>query len=354
MRKMKQVAALVLAVGMVLTACSGGGKQAPAKEASPAQEAASAGEKIKLKITTTQNPNQQMGVGLSMLTENLKAELGDRIEIQGYDSAQLYTGSEEITACEQGDIQMFFGVGGTMETVSKSVMAVKLPYLFPDASTAYKVLEDPEINKMLYGKLEESGLRLIGLFGAGSSAVANNKHPITKPADFVGLKMRAPGTMEAMNLAALGASSLTTPSEETYSSVQQGVIDGMITPTSVFLARNFNEVQNYLTNPGLMALTIGYLVCNEQWLTSLPQEDQDKIMAAVDKTIEQMRIDIEEETTSFFDQCREADVEVYEMNEEEIAAMKEALLPVYDQMAEEVGQEVIDALTAKVEEVTAQ
>lgn len=358
MRKTKRLAALALAAAMALTACSGGGQSGMAsgdkKEAAGEKQTAASdsGETINIKITTTQNPNQQMGKGMALLIENLEKELGDRVKVDGYDSAQLYTGAEEITACEHGDIQMFFGTGGVMETVSKSVMVVKLPYLFPDTDTAYSVLEDPQIHEMIYGKLTDSGLHLIGLFNSGISMIANNKHVIDSPDDFKGLKMRAPGTMEAMNLAQLGASSITTPAEETYSSVQQGVIDGMVTPTSVFLARNFNEVQDYVTNPGMMALTIGYLVCNQEWLDSLPEDVREKVLKATEDTITQMRADIQKDTDQIFEKCGELGCDVYAMTPDDITAMKAALEPVYGKMAEEVGQDVIDAVKAKVEEVS--
>ena len=357
MRKMKRVAALALVSIMVLSACSGGGQsntaaEQPAAKTKQETSASKSEETISIKVTTTQNPNQQMGKGMALLEENLKKELGDGVKVDGYDSAQLYTGAEEITACEHGDIQMFFGTGGVMETVSKSVMVVKLPYLFPDTETAYEVLEDPQINSMIYGKLDDSGLKLLGMFNSGISMAANNKHAIKSPGDFKGLKMRAPGTMEAMNLAQLGASSITTPAEETYSSVQQGGIDGMVTPTSVFLARNFNEVQDYVTNPGMMALTIGYLVCNEEWLESLPEDVKAKVLKAVDSTVEQMRIDIQKDTDQIFEKCAELGCVVYTMTPDDIEAMKSALEPVYDKMAEEVGRDVIDAVKAKVDEVT--
>lgn len=358
MKKTKRIAALALAAAMVLSACSNGGQSGMAsvekKEAAGEQQAAASdsGKTINIKITTTQNPNQQMGKGMALLIQNLEKELGDRVKVDGYDSAQLYTGAEEITACEHGDIQMFFGTGGVMETVSKSVMVVKLPYLFPDTETAYRVLEDPQINEMIYGKLTESGLHLMGLFNSGISMIANNKHVIDSPDDFKGLKMRAPGTMEAMNLAQLGASSITTPAEETYSSVQQGVIDGMVTPTSVFLARNFNEVQDYVTNPGMMALTIGYLVCNQEWLDSLPEDVREKVLKAAADTVAQMRTDIQKDTDQIFEKCAELGCEVYTMTPEDITAMKNALEPVYAKMAEEVGKDVIDAVQAKVEEAS--
>lgn len=358
MKKTKRIAALALAAAMVLSACSNGGQSGMAsvekKEAAGEQQAAASdsGKTINIKITTTQNPNQQMGKGMALLIQNLEKELGDRVKVDGYDSAQLYTGAEEITACEHGDIQMFFGTGGVMETVSKSVMVVKLPYLFPDTETAYRVLEDPQINEMIYGKLTESGLHLMGLFNSGISMIANNKHVIDSPDDFKGLKMRAPGTMEAMNLAQLGASSITTPAEETYSSVQQGVIDGMVTPTSVFLARNFNEVQDYVTNPGMMALTIGYLVCNQEWLDSLPEDVREKVLKAAADTVAQMRTDIQKDTDQIFEKCAELGCEVYTMTQEDITAMKNALEPVYAKMAEEVGKDVIDAVQAKVEEAS--
>lgn len=205
---------------------------------------------------------------------------------------------------------------------------------------------------MIYGKLTESGLHLMGLFNSGISMIANNKHVIDSPDDFKGLKMRAPGTMEAMNLAQLGASSITTPAEETYSSVQQGVIDGMVTPTSVFLARNFNEVQDYVTNPGMMALTIGYLVCNQEWLDSLPEDVREKVLKAAADTVAQMRTDIQKDTDQIFEKCAELGCEVYTMTPEDITAMKNALEPVYAKMAEEVGKDVIDAVQAKVEEAS--
>lgn len=358
MKKRKRFMGFTATAVMFLSACSGGGgaaaqaaKGEDGKAPQPAAEAGS-GDIIKIKVTTTQNPNQQMGKGMALLIENLEKEFGNRVQVDGYDSAQLYTGAEEITACEHGDIQMFFGTGGVMETVSKSVMVVKLPYLFPDADTAYEALEDPEINELVYGKLKESGLYLAGYFNSGISMIANNKHAITSPDDFKGLKMSAPGTMEAMNLAELGASSITTPAEETYSSVQQGGIDGMVTPTSVFLARNFNEVQNHVTNPGMMALTIGYLVCNQQWLDSLAEEDRAKVLKAVDDTITQMRIDIQKDTDQIFEKCAESGCEVYNMTAEDIGLMKTALEPVYEKMASEAGAEVIDAVRTKVEEIS--
>ena len=86
MRKMKRVAALALVSIMVLSACSGGGQsntaaEQPAAKTKQETSASKSEETISIKVTTTQNPNQQMGKGMALLEENLKKELGDGVKV---------------------------------------------------------------------------------------------------------------------------------------------------------------------------------------------------------------------------------------------------------------------------------
>ena len=356
-KKLSALVTLVLIAAMCLTAC--GSPQSNTDRTAGTDSTGSApafdGKPITIKMTTTQNSNQQMGKGIALLADKLNAALGNRVNVMVYDSAQLYTGTEEIQACQAGDIQVYFGTGGTQETVSSELMAIKAPYLFPSTDVAYSVLSDETIYNHLFGAFNDDGLSILGFYGAGISIIANKVHPLTAPADFAGLKMRAPGTMDTLNLNALGAAAITTPAEDTYSSVQTGVIDGMITPSSVFIARKFYEVQPYVTNPGMLSFTIDYIICNSEWLNSLPDDVHEAFVQAVNETVDELRAGIETDTNNFFTACEEKGCEVYNMSEDEISVMKDTLSGVYAQLVAGgyVSQETIDLMQAKVAELSA-
>ncbi|MDR1319448.1 MAG: TRAP transporter substrate-binding protein [Treponema sp.] len=306
--------------------------------------AASSGDRrtpIVIKVSTVQLPTQQMGIGLKQLEDNIKKELGDWVDFRGYDSAQLYSGAEELEAVGRGEVQMVFAIGGAMETISNRIQIVKLPWLFPSLATAYKVLDDGETGRQIFAPVDQAGMAVLGLFSSGSATVANNKRPLRVPADFRGLKMRAPGKMDTLNINSLGANAVVTPSEETYSAVQQGVIDGMSTPSTVFVPRRFYEVQKYVTNSDNMSMQIGYLVGNKSWYNGLPAEFRAGLDRAIDATITQMRRDVEEQDAELYARMAQEGCEVHNLTDNEKAQWKAASEAVYVEMERELGADLI-------------
>jgi C4-dicarboxylate-binding protein DctP len=317
----------VLSAGMVF---AGGG-----------QQGSSAGGPLVIKVSTVQLPTQQMGIGLKQLEENIRKELGDKIDFRGYDSAQLYSGAEELEAVGRGEVEMVFAIGGAMETISNKIQIVKLPWLFPSLATAYKVLDNGETGKQIFAPVDQAGMVVLGLFSSGSATVANNKHPLRVPADFRGLKMRAPGKMDTLNINSLGANAVVTPSEETYSAVQQGVIDGMSTPSTVFVPRRFYEVQKYVTNSDNMSMQIGYLVGNKAWYNGLSPDLKAGLDRAINATIAQMRKDVEEQDTQLYARMAQEGCEVHNLTDAEKAQWKAASTAVYTEMERELGADLI-------------
>ncbi|MDR1248709.1 MAG: TRAP transporter substrate-binding protein [Treponema sp.] len=314
--------------------------------------AAAAGRSaITLKVSTVQLPTQQMGIGLKLFQENAKKELGDRIDFRAYDSAQLYAAAEELEAVSRGEIQMCFAIGGSMETISQKIQVVKLPWLFPNLRTAYYVLDEGETGKQIFAPVEQAGMTVLGLFSSGSATVANNKRPLKVPADFVGLKMRAPGKMDSLNINSLGANAVVTPSEETYSAIQQGVVDGMSTPSTVFVPRRYYEIQKYVTNSDNMSMQIGYLVGNKQWFEGLPADFRQGLEKAIDDTISQMRRDVEEEDAQLYARMASEGCEVHNLTDEEKAQWKKASESVYVAMTSDLGADLIQLARSEAETV---
>ena len=57
-----------------------------------------AANKIQIKFTTIQMPKQQMGKAALTLAKWVKKDLGDKVDMKVFTSAQLYRGKEELEA----------------------------------------------------------------------------------------------------------------------------------------------------------------------------------------------------------------------------------------------------------------
>ncbi len=133
--------------------------------------------------------------------------------------------------------------------------------------------------------------------------------PIRTLADLKGKKIRAQGVVETDFTRAIGASPVTLAWEETYTALQQGVIDGFwVTDSSLFNAR-LHEVVKYGWDVGLGGAT-GFLVVNRSAFEGLSPDLQkivretareagERIWARVDTDIKEYRIRLKKAGMTF-------------------------------------------------------
>jgi len=312
---------------------------------------APAADKITIKLTTVQMPKQQMGKGAQQLATIVKKELGEKVEIKVYPSAQLYGGKEEIEALMRGEIEMCFPIGSQLENVDPALQLFKLPFIFPSAHVAYKVL-DSDIGTALMKKVLDRNILSLGIFTSGNVLFANSKRPLLMPEDFKGLKMRSFGRMGKDTLQALGATAVVTASEETFSALQQGVIDGMSTPNSVYLLRKYNTVQKYVTDGGMVNFTNGYLLANAKFWNGLPGDVRTPLKAIIDKVIADMRKEMDEENIKINERIKKTGNELFILTPEQVAAWEKALQVVYTKYGPEIGEDMIKKVQDRVKELS--
>lgn len=296
---------------------------------------------IDIKITTVQMKHQQMGVGIDRLAKYAQEKLKDKVRVRTYPAAQLYTGQEEIQALIKGEVQMAYVIASSMDLVHPSMELWKLPYLFPDIETGYKVMDGP-VGKKAFSNVAAKGITILGSVSSGTVVVSNSRHPIRKVEDFKGLKMRSFGPMGATTLRALGAMAVVTASEETYTALQQGVIDGATTPASVFLARKYFDIQKYVTNAGMMNATFIYLAVNNEWWNGLPADVRSGLSEAIQRLVKEQRQEIIVQDEKIFDQIREKGCEVTVLTPAQQETWKAALQPVYTEFGPKIGSELVE------------
>jgi hypothetical protein len=76
---------------------------------------------VKIKVTTVQLDNQQMGKGIALFKQLVDERLAGKVELMTYTGGQLYSNAEELEAIKNGDIEMCFAVGSTMTTLDPTM-----------------------------------------------------------------------------------------------------------------------------------------------------------------------------------------------------------------------------------------
>ena len=197
--------------------------------------------------------------------------------------------------------------------------------------------------------VEKKGITFLGSVSSGTNIVFNSKRPVINAEDFKGLKLRSYGPMGASCLKGLGAMSIVTASEETYSALQQGVIDGGITPISVYMVRKYYEVSKYLTNPHMLNASFGFLLASYDWWEKLPSDIKAGLTKVVDRLMKEQRKEMDEQEASLFQEAAAKGIQVHVQTPAEEAQWKKALQPVYTEFVPMIGPDIVKETQQAVE-----
>jgi C4-dicarboxylate-binding protein DctP len=306
---------------------------------------------VDIKITTVQLRQQQMGVGIERFAKYAQETLKDKVRVRTYPAAQLYTGQEETQAVIKGEIQMAYVIASSMDLLHPSMELWKLPYLFPDIETSYKVMDGP-VGKKAFANVEVKGTKIVGSVSSGTVIVSNSKRPLRNVEDFKGLKMRSFGPMGATTLKGLGAMAVVTASEETYTALQTGVIDGATTPAGVFYARKYYDVQKFATNAGMLNATFGFMIANTDWWNGLAPDVRNGLSEVISRLMKEQRAEILDEEKKVFSQVAAKGVQVITLTPAEEASWKKALQLVYQEFGPKIGSDLVKEAQSEAERLS--
>ncbi len=286
----------------------------------------------------------------SLATEHFKklAEeyTNGRVKIELYPNSQLYKDKEELEALQLGAVQMLapsvskFGPLGI-----KAFEVFDLPYIFAGYDDLAKVTEG-EVGRDLLNRLESKGLVGLAYWNNGFKILSANA-PLLGPDDVLGLKMRiqASKVIEAQ-MWALGALPQVMAFSEAYQALSSGVVDGTEnTPANMYNQKMF-EVQKHatLTNHGYLGYAV---ISNAKFWKGLPPDIRAALERAIAETTPVANKLARDENDSAMAEMKASGRTVFhEPTPEEMAAWRNALLPVHDEMANRVGRDLIDRIYA--------
>ncbi|RBW47963.1 C4-dicarboxylate ABC transporter substrate-binding protein [Psychromonas sp. B3M02] len=275
--------------------------------------------------------------------KEVEARTNGDIKINIFPQGQLGNDKQMIDGTRSGILDFsMVGVNNYSGFLPESA-AFTLPFIFPNRETAYKVL-DGAPGKEVLTSMEKLGVKGLGYPESGYRNVTNNRQPIRKPEDLVGLQMRV-NSSKALNdmFNELKANPQQIPVAELYSALETGVVDAQDHPIGVTLSFKFYEVQKYLslTQHAYSPLV---LTMNLKKFNKLSAENQKIILDVSKEAVDmQRKLSIAKEDEMI------AELESHGMKvnrDVDSDAFLEAIKPVWASFIEENGDSMIKKIEA--------
>lgn len=246
------------------------------------------GESHTIKFGNVISEGDTQNQGYNLFAELVSERTDGRITVEIYPNSQLGGEREMVEATQFGDIEMTAPSVGVLANFDKSLEVFDFPFIFEDADTAHEVLDSELGDEMLAG-LEETGLVGLGWGENGFRNLAMVDQTVITPDEMEGVKLR---TMQVPKHIAywesIGASPTPLPFPEVFTSLQQGVVDGVENPYELLYSARLTEPANQLTETQHI-YDPEVILISKDFFEGLSDEDQEIIQDAADEAIAKIR-----------------------------------------------------------------
>ncbi len=283
-------------------------------------------QEVVIQIGYENHPGEPLDLGCNEWKRLVEEESGGAMTIELYPSSQLGSKNDIIDQMLAGDSVVTLADGAFYADRGVPDFSILFaPYLFTSWDDCWKLVASPWYAEQSK-KLEEKGLKLLT-----SNWVYGDRHtlttrPVRSVADLKGMKIRVPNNlMQIAGFEVLGASATPLPLGDVYTSLQQGVIDGLENPIPVLYNGKFQEVAKYLTLDGHVK-NFTTFVCGTLFFDSLTPEQQRILMECGDRAGVFNNNIVAKSTEELTAKFKAEGVEVIAVDVEEF---KKAALPLY-------------------------
>jgi len=342
---MKKLLSVVLAVVVAasLAAC-GGSKQAEAP-------AASSDEVFELKLAGSMPVDAPSSLGMEEVKRICEEKSNGRLKITTYPANQLGDATNVFEDIMAGNVDM--GCFFTSNSYDVRLAVNSLPYLVTNAEEAKKVYSPGSHYFKAYGDLfTPLNVKLLGIHGDGFVGLLYTKMPegykdvLAKKT----LMMRMAATdayriaLEQMNYP-----TVTISFSDLYTALQTGVCDGAIGLTPVSAEASFAELIKYWVPQRIFIDPLDYVISLDTW-NKLPADLQTILQDAVTEVTNKQFDNMDALDQAALDKLVAGGTEILPLSDDEFAAyVKKVREDGWAEMAELVGQEIIDEIKKDIQ-----
>ena len=192
--------------------------------------------------------SSQHAFGLKFV-EQLEAKTDGKYTGKLFMNSQL--GSEQDTVVEAGLGTLDFSILAinNVTPFSPRVGVFTLPYVIQSLEEAELLTQGEVGAELVENTVEDAGVRIVGWAYTGFRVLTNSKQPVKTLEDLQQIIVRVPKNEIMIDTyKAWGGNPTPMAWSETFTALQQGVVDGQDNPYVTVDAMKFDTVQKYVTN----------------------------------------------------------------------------------------------------------
>ena len=305
-----------------------------------------------MKVNHVASANTPVQVCLEVMEGYMERMSSNRYDVQIYPAAQLGNFRQSVEAVQLGSLELSFTTGGGISNLFGPIQAFDIPYLLKNDRVVNKVMEDPQLNKLLGDDILEAlqTVRMVGMTGNhGWRSFFIDKGPTTNlPADWEGKKIRTIESPISMALARAGGLSPTPiPWQELYTSLATGIVYGTKNSLMDIISMDFQQYLKYLFRDQHTYIMFFWWM-HDPYLQGLPPELQTIFVDGMDRLKATCTGHFEVYTLPFYKQFAEAGGEIYVPTAEQRKFLLKGQVAVEKWFTDQFGSEYPDAIRAAV------
>ena len=289
---------------------------------------AAAEKPINLKFAYWMSTKHSLHSVFEKYAQEVKELTNGRVEITLYPGGALGGPRQQWDMAVGGIADISFFMPGYTAGRFPLTSVFDLPLLLGGSSTVNTAIAQGVFEK--YIEPEYKDAKMLFFFVSEPFTFHTSKKQIKSMADIKGLKFRTSGAVQSAMVKGLGGSPVTLPITEVYTSLEKGVIDGVVTAFTAMLGYKLWDVVDNSIHAGLTATPMAVAMNKKTW-NSLPPDVQ-KILDGL-----KMRYAFECATKYDGDVGKSLSIgkskgkSIYTISPAELAKWDKAFVPVYDQ-----------------------
>ncbi|WP_027857909.1 TRAP transporter substrate-binding protein [Marinobacterium jannaschii] len=227
----------------------------------------------------------QEALGLKF-SELLEQKTGGKHKAKLFLNGQLGSEQDTVNDAALGTLDFSILASNNLAPFSPTVGILSLPYIFENLEQAEKTVKGSVAEELTKNTIRDAGVRILGWTFSGFRVLSNSKKPIQKLDDLQGVVVRVPKNEIMIDTYKSWGNNPTPMAwSETFTALQQGVVDGQDTPYTTIYAMKFGEVQKYITDLHYLFL-LEPLIISESLFQDQNEATQKAILAAGNEATE--------------------------------------------------------------------
>ncbi|BHH82749.1 TRAP transporter substrate-binding protein [Desulforhopalus sp. 52FAK] len=205
---------------------------------------------------------------------------GGKHKVSMFPNGQLGSEQDTINDASMGTLDFSTLAINNLTPFSPSVGVLTLPYVILGLDDAVKLTRGDVGKELVENTIRDSGVRIVAWAYSGFRVLTNSKKPVSTLEDLKGLVIRVPkNEIMIASYQAWGINPTPMAWSETFTALQQKVVDGQCNPFITVSAMKFYEVQKYITTIRYI-FSLEPLVISESVFQDMKPEMQKAVLEA--------------------------------------------------------------------------